>query len=257
MEWWSLVLILLAAFTAGLIDAAVGGGGLVQVPALFGIFPREIPATLLGTNKLSSSFGTLLAASRYARKVNIDWRVTLPAVIGSFVLAFVGAWLARRLPKEVMRPLVVTLLLLVAAYTLRNKQFGRDHQPHDHGRWTVWLALLTGGSIGLYDGFFGPGTGTFLLFAFIRVFGFDFLHASASTKLVNLASNVASVILFGLTGNILWQLGLAMATANIAGAWLGSHIAIRYGNQLIRKLFIALVSVLIAKLLWDTLHTLT
>lgn len=255
MEWWSLLLILLAAFSAGLIDAAVGGGGLIQVPAMFGIFPKEVPASLLGTNKLSSSFGTLLAANRYARKIKIDWRVTLPAILGAFVMALVGAWFARRLPKEVMRPLVVVLLVVVAAYTLRNKQFGFDHQPHDHGRWTAWLGLLTGGSIGLYDGFFGPGTGTFLLFAFIRVFGFDFLHASASTKLVNLTSNVSALILFGFTGNVLWKVGLAMATANVAGAWLGSHIAIRYGNQLIRKLFIALVSILIAKLLWDTLHS--
>lgn len=247
-----IALVLLAAFTAGLIDAAVGGGGLIQVPALFGIYPKELPATLLGTNKLSSSFGVAMATNRFARSVHIDWRVTGAAFGAAFGLAFVGAYLASIFPRELMRPLVAVLLIGVAVYTLRNRKMGQEHAPKPFAARHAMLAgAAIGGTIGLYDGFFGPGTGTFLIFAFVRVFGWDFLHASASAKVVNLGSNLSSVILFGLTGHILWTLGLPMALCNLVGAYFGSQIAIRYGSKLIRKLFIALVTVLIAKLLVD------
>ncbi len=246
------VLILLAAFTAGLIDAAVGGGGLIQVPALFGVYPKELPATLLGTNKLSSCFGVSMATHRFARSVHIDWRITGAAFGAAFGLAFLGAYLASIFPRELMRPLVAVLLIAVAVYTLRNRKMGQEHEPKPFAaRHALLGGAAIGGVIGLYDGFFGPGTGTFLIFAFVRVFGWDFLHASASAKVVNLGSNLASVILFGLTGHILWTIGLPMAACNLIGAYIGSQIAIRYGSKLIRKLFIGLVVVLIAKLFVD------
>lgn len=247
-----IALVLLAAFTAGLIDAAVGGGGLIQVPALFGIYPKELPATLLGTNKLSSCFGAGMATRRFARSVNIDWQITGVAFGASFGLAFLGAYLASIFPRELMRPLVAVLLIAVAIYTLRNRKMGQEHAPKPFAARHAMLAgAAIGGIIGLYDGFFGPGTGTFLIFAFVRVFGWDFLHASASAKVVNLGSNLSSVILFGLTGHVMWTLGLPMALCNLTGAYIGSQIAIRYGSKLIRKLFIGLAAVLIAKLFVD------
>ncbi len=243
-----------AAFLAGLMDAAVGGGGLIQIPALFGLFPAAAPASLLGTNKLASAVGVSMASARYARKVTMPWAITLTAMLAAFVFAMGGAALAQYLPAHYMRPLVVTLLLVVVVQTLLQPQLGTHHAPHLETRQAIIRAAITGAVIGGYDGFFGPGTGTFLMFAFVRFFGFDFLHASANAKMVNLASNVAAVLLFGFTGHILWAIAIPMAVCNLCGAFVGSHLAIRYGSRLIRKLFLILVLVLIGKLLFDMLH---
>jgi uncharacterized membrane protein YfcA len=246
-------LVLVAAFGAGFIDALAGGGGLIQLPALFATFPHTPHTTLLGTGKLAGFAGTSSAIARFIRHVKLDWGLLLPAAGGAFAAALVGAWLATGVSPERFRALVPLLLSFVLVYTLMNKDLGRNHNPRVLGRNGRWLAAGTAGIIGLYDGFFGPGTGSFLVFLFVRVFGLDFLHASASAKIVNAASNLAAILLFGLTGKILWLLGLAMAVCNVAGAQVGSHLAIRHGSGFVRAVFIAVVSCLIAKTAWDAL----
>jgi uncharacterized membrane protein YfcA len=149
--------------------------------------------------------------------------------------------------------MVPVLLTLVLAYTLMHRDFGLEHRPLASGHRVRALAAAGAGTIGLYDGFFGPGTGSFLVFLFVRGFGLDFLHASASAKVVNVAANAAAIILFGLTGDILWLLGLAMAACNVAGAQVGSHLAIRHGSGFVRGVFIIVVGALIAKTAWDVL----
>ena len=245
--------VLAAAFGAGVIDAMAGGGGLVQLPALFAAYPATPHPTLLGTGKLAGLAGTSSAVFRYLRHVRLDWRLVLPAAAAAFVAALAGAWIATRIPPDRFRAMVPVLLTLVLAYTLLHRDFGLEHRPLAGGRRVRALAATGAGAIGLYDGFFGPGTGSFLMFLFVRGFGLDFLHASASAKVVNVAANAAAIILFGLTGEILWLLGLAMAACNVSGALLGSHLAIRHGSGFVRIVFIAVVSALIAKTAWDVL----
>jgi hypothetical protein len=250
---FELAFVLAAAFGAGVIDAMAGGGGLVQLPALFAAYPTTPHPTLLGTGKLSGLAGTSSAVFRYLRHVRLDWRLVLPAAAAAFVAALAGAWIATRIPPDRFRAMVPVLLALVLAYTLLHRDFGLEHRPLAGGRRVRTLAAAGAGVIGLYDGFFGPGTGSFLMFLFVRGFGLDFLHASASAKVVNVAANAAAIILFGLTGEILWLLGLAMAACNISGALLGSHLAIRHGSGFVRWVFITVVSALIAKTAWDVL----
>jgi uncharacterized membrane protein YfcA len=245
--------VLAAAFAAGVIDAMAGGGGLVQLPALFAAFPTTPHPTLLGTGKLAGFAGTTSAIFRYVRHVRVDWKLVLPAATAAFIAALAGAWIATRIPPDRFRAMVPVLLAVVLAYTLLHRDFGLQHQPRGRGRRGRALAAAGAGIIGFYDGFFGPGTGSFLVFLFVRGFGLDFLHASASAKIVNATTNLAALALFGLTGELLWLLGLAMAACNVAGAQVGSQLAIRRGSAFVRIVFLAVVGSLIAKTAWDAL----
>ncbi len=241
------------AFISGLVDAAVGGGGLIQLPGLFTTLPQQAPAALFGTNKFSSVFGTGAATWRYARSVRFPWRPVLYAAATAFVFAFLGATAVSLLPKDAVRPLVLVLLVLMLGYTLWKKDFGALHRPREVGRRELATALAMGAAIGFYDGFFGPGTGSFLIFLFVRFFGLDFLRASAASKVVNLATNVAALSFFVPSGHILLMFAVPMAMANVTGAVVGTRMALRGGTPLIRKLFVGLVVVLIARMGWDTL----
>jgi len=246
--------VLVAAFGAGFVDAMAGGGGLIQLPALFAAFPAAPHTTLLGTGKLAGLAGTSSAVARFVRHVTLDWSLVLPAAAGAFVASLGGAWIATRVAPDRFRTLVPLLLGVVLVYSLLHRDLGREHRPRSYGRHGAWFAAASAGLIGLYDGFFGPGTGSFLVFLFVRAFGLDFLHASASAKIVNAATNVAALLLFGLTGEIYWLLGLAMAACNVAGAQFGSQLAIRRGSGLVRKVFLVVVGSLIAKTAWDALR---
>ena len=242
----------LAALFAGFIDAVVGGGGLIQIPALFNALPQELPATLFGTNKFSSVFGTSNAAWRYARRVDMPWRTTLPAALAAFACSYLGAMAVAWLPPVMLRPLILLLLIGAAAYTFGRRDFGALHQPQHKGRREFAYALLLGGAIGFYDGFFGPGTGSFLIFLFIRFFGFDFLHASAASKVVNVSTNLAALAFFIPHGHFLPLLAVLMAVCNILGSFLGTHLALRHGSAFVRKVFLCVVSVFIIKFAHDT-----
>lgn len=246
--------LLFAAFLAGTVDAVVGGGGLVQIPALFAVHPGESPATLFGTNKCASVFGTANAAWRYAREVRMPWRTILPAAGAAFLFSYAGAATVAWLPKDAVRPLVLLLLVFSAIYTLQHKDFGQSHVPRHAGQHELAYATLLGSGIGFYDGFFGPGTGSFLIFLFVRWFGFDFLHASAAAKVVNVATNIAALAFFIPNAHLLPMLAVAMALANIAGSRFGTGLALRHGSLFIRKVFLAVVLVLIGKFAWDTLQ---
>ena len=252
-----ITLLLLAAAFAGFVDAVVGGGGLIQIPALFSVLPKELPATLFGTNKLSSVFGTLNAAWRYARRVEMPWRATLPAAFAAFAFSYVGAAAIAWLPKESLRPLILLLLVMAAVYTFVKKDFGQIHRPTHRGSKEIVLAVLLGAVIGFYDGFFGPGTGSFLILLFIRFFGFDFLHASAAAKVVNVATNLAALAYFVPHGYWIPVLGMAMAVCNVAGSWIGTHLALKHGSGFVRRIFLGVVIVLIARFAWDTWRVLS
>src|ERR1035437_10516417 len=227
-----------AALLAGMIDAVVGGGGLIQIPALFSVLPNVHPATLFGTNKLASVWGTGVAAVSYARRVRVEWNTAAPAAIAAFILAFAGAYMVTRIPPDFIRKFLPFVLVAVAIYTLQRKDFGSVHAPLHGGSKEKAIAVIVGGGIGFYDGFFGPGAGSFLLFLFVRFFGFDFLGASAVAKVVNVACNFSALLWFGYSGHIIWEIGLMMAVCNVAGSLFGAKLAIRRGSGFVRKIFL-------------------
>jgi uncharacterized membrane protein YfcA len=240
-----------AALLAGLIDAVVGGGGLIQAPALFSTLPNVAPATLLGTSKLAGIWGTGAAAINFSRRVRLQWSTALPAASAAFVMAFLGAYTVTSIPPDFIRKLLPFILIAVAVYTFRKKDFGSIHAPLHKGNREKLFAVAIGGCIGFYDGFFGPGTGSFLVFLFVRFFGFDFVGASAVSKVVNVACNFSALLWFGYSGHVLWQLGMVMAVCNIAGSIIGTRLAIKHGTGFVRKLFLLVVSALILKTGYD------
>ena len=239
------------AFFAGLVDAVAGGGGLIQVPALFAAYPNIPPATLLSTNKVAAVGGTFNAARKFLRHVSLPWAVVGPAIVAGFVGSLIGANAVSNFPAEPLRKALPFVLLFLLIYTWFQPSLGEAHAPRVAGRAQQFKGILLGLIIGFYDGFFGPGTGSFLLFGFVRFFGFDFLHASAATKLVNVATNLAAILMLASLGQINWPLGFAMMLANIAGSQFGSRLAIKHGSAFVRKAFLVIVTLLILKSAWN------
>lgn len=242
-----------AAFAAGLIDSVVGGGGLIQLPALLIAYPDTHPAVLLGTNRTSSIFGTTAAMLRYAREAAIPWRTMLPTALIAASTSTAGAWAVTHVPNVAFKPVVLVILIAVAIYTYIRKDFGRLHAPKLNARRQLLVGMTAGALIGFYDGFFGPGTGSFLIFAFVGLLGFSFLAASASAKVVNVATNLASLLYFIYSGNLMPQLGLLMAACNVAGSMLGTRLALSRGSDFVRKLFLLVVPLVIARFAYDIL----
>ncbi|ACB32464.1 protein of unknown function DUF81 [Leptothrix cholodnii SP-6] len=246
-----LLLVTLASGLAGFVDAIVGGGGLVLVPALFTVFPGAPPATLFGTNKAASVWGTAWAARLYARRVQMNWSTLGPAALAAFLGAAGGAWLVMQVPTTGLRRALPFILLAVLLYTLARKDLGRVHAPTLSRHAERWIGVAIGAVIGFYDGFFGPGTGSFFVFLMVRWLGYDFLHASAGAKLLNVATNVAALCLFVGTGHVMWLVAACMAAANVLGSYFGTRMALRRGAGFVRGVFIVVVSVLIVRTGYD------
>ena len=241
----------LASLLAGFIDSIVGGGGLILVPALFAVFPSAHPATLFGTNKAASIWGTGIATVQYSRRVTMPWHALGPAAAAGFVASLAGAWLVTVVSPEFLRKVLPGVLLLVLFYTLMKKELGRHHVPRFFGTKEICVACIIGAVIGFYDGFFGPGTGSFFVFLLVRLLGYDFLHASAGAKLLNTATNLSALILFTLKGHVWWHFALVMALANVVGSLLGTRLALKHGTGFVRGVFIAVVTALILKTSYD------
>ena len=243
------------AFFAGLVDAVAGGGGLIQVPALFAVFPSLPPAVLLGTNKFSAITGTTIATLRYGWSVPIQWRSVLPAAGVAGLGAVAGAKTVTLIDPTLLRPLMLLMLGGMALYTLARPKFGeRDGTaaPLRQGGGAFYGVTAV---FGCYDGFFGPGAGSVMMFVLVRLFGRDFLSAAATTKVLNLASNFGALILFMQTGNVFYAVALPMAAFNVAGGFLGAHLAVRRGSRFIRTVFLMVVVALIVKVLFDLLKS--
>ena len=248
---FDLVFVAAAAGLAGFVDAIVGGGGLVLVPALFAVYPQAVPATLLGTNKGGAVWGTAWATWQYAQRVTLRWGALWPAVAAALVGAFVGAWAVTQVSADGLKRALPVILGAVLAYTLMRKDLGRHHAPRFEGRREAAWASAIGAVVGFYDGFFGPGTGSFFVFLFVRTLGYDFLHASASAKHLNTATNAAALALFAWKGHVWWHLALVIAVANVAGSLAGTRLALKHGAGFVRGVFIAVVAALIAKTAYD------
>jgi uncharacterized membrane protein YfcA len=241
----------MAAFLAGLVDAIAGGGGLIQIPVLFAMFPSSAPAILLGTNKFSAVFGTSFAAVRYARTTHLEWNAALPAAVTALGSAFLGAWLVTRVPPDGLRTALPFVLTGIALYTYFKDKLGVEHSPMHRGLRESVLGIALGAVIGFYDGFFGPGTGSFLLFLFVRLFGFDFLSASAAAKIVNVACNLAALAWFVSSGNVAIPCAVLMAACNLFGAAIGTRLALTRGSRFVRQMFLGVVALLVIKIVYD------
>jgi len=247
-----LIFLALASGFAGFVDAMAGGGGLIQLPALLiGLPNKELPL-ILGTNKVPSIFGTTAAARNYFKNIKPDIPLTISMMGPAFIGSITGAAFAATIPKDFLKPFIVFLLITVAIYTWRKPALGMsENLKFTHKKRLLFVALI-GLLIGFYDGIFGPGTGTFLVFFLVSGIGYAFLKASATAKLVNIATNAGAILSFQLTGHIWWQLGLLLAFANVTGAVIGSRLAIKGGSPLVRKVFLAVIFLLIARVAWDT-----
>ena len=246
------IFLAIASGFAGFVDAMAGGGGLIQLPSLIiGLPNKELPL-ILGTNKVPSIFGTAAAARNYFKNIKPDIPLTLTMMLPAFIGSIAGAAMAAFVPVSFFRPFIVLLLILVAIYTWKKPELGMaENLKFTHSKRLVIVALI-GFLIGFYDGIFGPGTGTFLVFFLVSVIGYAFLKASGTAKLVNIATNAGAILSFQLTGNIWWQLSLLLAVANVTGAIIGSRMAIKGGSALVRKVFLAVIFLLIARVAWDT-----
>ncbi|MFT4268033.1 MAG: TSUP family transporter [Xenophilus sp.] len=248
MEGWWLGL---ASLFAGFVDSIVGGGGLVLVPVLFAAFPGAPAAALLGTNKSASIWGTAAAGVQFARRVRLRWPALLAGIGTAFAGALAGAWAVSLVSPAALRRLLPFILLALLLYTLARKDLGREHAPRLAGLAEVWATGAIGVLVGFYDGFFGPGTGSFFIFLFVRWLGYDFLNASAAAKLLNTTTNAGALLLFALKGHVWWRYGLLMAVANVAGSLLGARVALRHGAGFVRKVFILVVGLLILRTGYD------
>jgi len=246
------IFLAIASGFAGFVDAMAGGGGLIQLPVLLVGLPNKDLPLILGTNKVPSIFGTAAAARNYFKNIKPDIPLTITMMVPAFAGSMAGAALAATIPKEFFKPFLVFLLLVVAIYTWRKPEMGMNENLKYTNRKRLVIVAVIGLLIGFYDGIFGPGTGTFLVFFLVSAIGFAFLKASATAKLVNIATNAGAILSFQLTGHIWWQLGLLLAFANVTGAIIGSRLAIRGGSPLVRKVFLAVTFLLIARVAWDT-----
>lgn len=242
------------AFLAGLIEAMVGGGGLIQLPAFFLLMPQLSLVQTFATNKTASFFGTTVSAARYMNRVKIDWKHLSPAIVAALIGSFSGALLVSFLHKEQFMPFIIAVLTLVLLYTIFKKELGLHHVDKLLSKKQYYLyAIGTGGIIGFYDGFIGPGTGSFLIFSFVVLFGYNFLHASANAKIINCVTNIAALSFFLVKGNIIWSIAIPAAATNMLGNYIGSHIALKKGSAFIRVFFILVVLALIIKLSYEYL----
>lgn len=247
-----LILLIIVGFSAGLMDAAVGGGGLLQIPALFNILPTTTPTSTLGINKFASSLGTLNATAHFARKISLPWKMLIPAAIGAFTTSYTGAQLTTWLPIQYIKPMMLLIMVTMFIYTFTKKNLGQHIRQNQLSQREYYTGIVYCSLIGLYDGIFGPGTGSLLAFVFVRFFSYDFLTATASAKVINLITNLAALSFFIPHGHIIWLWAIPLAIANFCGGFAGSWLAIKYGTQFLRIGFMGLLIVLISKFGYDT-----
>jgi hypothetical protein len=243
-----LLLLAFAALTAGFVDAVVGGGGLVQLPALLLGLPGALPVEVLATNKIASICGTTAASATYYRRIRPDPRTFGPLMAFALLGSLSGAVVATRLPRSAFEPIVLVALVVVGTYVVRRPDLGDVTLLRFSGRRHLAAAMAVGFVIGFYDGALGPGTGSFFVFALVGLMGYDFLEASAKARLANWATNLGALLLFIPTGAVLWKVGLLMGACNLVGGYLGARVAVSKGRRFVRVFFIVVVSAFIVRI---------
>jgi uncharacterized membrane protein YfcA len=246
----TIILLCIIAFFAGFVDAIVGGGGLIQTPAGLILLPNNSVAEVIGSLKIPSFSGTFFAARTFLKKVQIPiTRIFLFTSI-AFLASFAGSFCLTIVSNKFMKPVILIVLVIIAVYTFTKKDFGQETKNETlQFQWYKGAIICLG--MGFYDGFIGPGTGSLLVLAFISWLGFDFLQANAHAKVVNLSTNMGSIILFALKGVLLWHIALPMAICNALGGIIGSRLAIMKGNGFIRTVFLMVILGTLCRLGYD------
>lgn len=251
MENYIIIILCIASFVAGFVDAIVGGGGLIQTPVALIALPNLSVASIIGTLKIPGFSGTSIATIQYLKKVKVDWKLFGVMAVVSFVFAFIGSSLLNVMQNDFMKPVLFIILVLLLVYTYLKKDFGQFEISNLSTKRKYIYAVIICIFIGFYDGFIGPGTGSLLIMAFVAILGFDFLQASANAKLVNLATNIGSITLFVIKGKIVWAIAIPMAVCNATGAFIGARLAISKGNGFIRVFFLIIVAVTLLRFGYD------
>lgn len=249
-----LLFIAFASLFAGFIDAVVGGGGLIQFPAFMILFPNSTVPTAFGTNKIAGLSGTSMAAFQYAKRVTFNWNLLLITASSSFLFSFIGAKLVSRIDVNILKPFIFFILIAIAIYTFKKKDFGTYSTKALSNKKKYIFGILIGVTIGFYDGFLGPGTGSFLVLGFVALLGFDFLEASAYAKVINCITNVSALYVFLSQGNYILEIAIIMAVFNVLGSIFGTRMAILRGNHFIRKLFLLVVVIMIFRYGYDVFY---
>jgi hypothetical protein len=244
----NLFLVCVFTFIAGFLDAIVGGGGLITIPTLLINFPSLPVPTLFGSNKIASFSGTSLAAYHYSKKIKFNYKILITVGICSAIASFSGARLINYIDVNALKPMIFFILLAIAIYTFLKKDFGNNSQNKQLSEnKIIIIGCLLGLIIGFYDGFFGPGTGSFLVMGFVWLLGFDFLHASAYSKIINCITNLSAIVVFIAAGQFILELAILLAVCNVVGNYLGTKMALKKGNQFIRVIFLLIVSIMILR----------
>jgi uncharacterized protein len=246
-------LLALAGLFAGFVDAVVGGGGLVQLPALVVAFPGAAPVQVLATNKLAGSCGTSVSSATYYRRVRPDPRTFIPLMTVAFVGSVAGAIVASHISKAAFNPIILVALVVVGAYVLLKPDIGRVTNLRFAGHRHTAAAVSAGLVIGFYDGALGPGTGSFFVFTLVGLLGYNFLEASAKARLANWATNVAALLVFALQGAVIWRVGLVVGLCNLLGSYVGARTAVSKGSGFVRVFFVVVVVAFIVKIGSDVL----
>lgn len=247
-----IILLCIFAFLAGFVDAIAGGGGLIQLPAYFILMPHFTITQLLGSNKLGGFSGTFVATLQYLKNTKVDWKKIFPAMLVAAFAALVGAQCVSYLDKERMAPFVVSILVIMLFYTVMKKESGIVDEKKTISLRKFQIILVSAALIiGFYDGFFGPGAGSMLMFVFISLLRFDFLGAAAYTKVFNCITNVGALAFFMYHGDVVYQVAIPVAIFNAAGNYIGAHISIKRGSPFIKTVYIIVVAVLIVKIFYD------
>lgn len=250
-DFWILIVMAIASLFAGFIDAIVGGGGLIQFPAFMILFPNSSVPTAFGTNKIAGLSGTSIAAVQYSKRVQFNWKLLLLTAGTSFVFSFIGAKLVSQINVNFLKPFIFFVLIAIAIYTFKKKDFGTVATKQLSLQKQYGCGILLGLLIGFYDGFLGPGTGSFLVLGFVVLLGFEFLEASAYAKVINCVTNISALYVFISQGNYILEIAIIMAISNVIGSIIGSRMAILKGNAFIRKLFLFVVCIMIIRYGYD------
>jgi uncharacterized membrane protein YfcA len=249
--FFTIISLAIFSFLAGFIDSVVGGGGLIQLPALLINFPKTPLPTLFGTNKIAALAGTSMSAIHYSRRIKFNYKLLIAISVSAGLASFMGAKLVSHINVNILKPIILFILIVIAIYTFIKKDLGSVQTKTLTFNRQLYLGILIGFGVGFYDGFFGPGTGSFLVLGFVVVLGFQFLEASAYSKVINSMTNISALIVFVSQGNYLLELAIMMALSNISGNLIGTSMALKKGNQFIRKIFLLVVVFMIGRYAYD------
>lgn len=241
----------LAGFAAGLIDSIVGGGGLVLTPAMLNLHPQLHILQAIGTQRTSSIMGTSVAAWNYLRRIRVEARILVPACLAALCASAIGVQLAKRIDGDILKWTVLAICVALALYTALRRDLGLREERRFHPKHETLAALAIGAATGFYNGLIGPGTGTIMVFAFVSFLGLDFLKSSAVSKTTNVAADLSSWTVLALSGYVVWALALPLIVGNMIGSYIGSHLAIRRGQDFVRAVFLVIVLSLIARQAWQ------